>query len=966
MPSGATSGPIAVSGSNGSATSAASFTVNAPVQGPSIDGFTPTAGAPNDAVTINGKHLAQISSVKFNGTSAQFWVVSPEHLTTMVPAGATSGPIAVSGANGSAMSATAFTVKPPVTHRTRARARMRGTPTGPVSPGPVIGPADNCDGQTPTSSTVRLVSGQSSPPLAYTVTIVDLTTCVPEPGTVTISLRSSNAPAGFSYSMTPANPIATCGPTVPPGCGDYSLTLMTRGDRDVYSSPGTYQFAIHSDCAVPSGTCQSADIGGITLKIPVPSLTLAAGGGSASLKVRAGEPAVFAIAAQRGDYLGPIDFAVMAAGTPALPPEAITPPQSIERGTAPDGTDTVYLTVATVQPEPGVAGTSAGSYSFDVTPKLPAAAMAKTKPLRVTAVVEILPDVELRFLQTSPVLVAAGQTAKLTMQVFRYNFTDPLQFTASGGPPGATFHVGSEGAAKKLPSGSGTRSSVPIDVVVPADASKGTTTLTVATDFVRVVDGKMKPVHREVSLDLRVPNPDVDVQLDPNQPALKVAAGQKLTVKLVLVRKNVNDALQLVLSTPDMIPYPLLATFDPPVIDVPANATTASFDVTPAADLMLPPGEKSHDYQIAVSYKYGTSTFDITVLPAGTVLPQLKIIGFAGATLARNGTIAVDFDYQTTGYDGPVEFFLTPIMPPDLSPIDPTFVPSATVMAVSGVTGKFRIQFTATDTTPLGDYRFKIEGRDPSPQPAPLQSAVKVFVVHVVAKAKKPVLTASALGPKKLGHDAPIQIDIDYVVDDYTGSITWSLVPTGATKSLAPLSPVLSPTGPIAIVGPNEMHEYLDLTATPATPPGVYTFDAVATPDAGQTLKDGKVPLSITVVGAPTIELSTNTLEKAVAGTPAVFSVIIRRTNAAGVPVQIVVKQPGALPPPKSYTMSDEGPPPYPAQSTVMLTIATAANAPAGNYDFDIEAVDPVNGTLLAPGPRLRVQVVAPKPPARR
>src|SRR2546426_568385 len=94
---------IVVAGGTGSSTT----------QPPSIDSFSPTSGAPNDTVTVNGKHLAQASSVTFSGTPALFTVVSAQQINATVLSGAMSGPIAVSGSNGTATSASSFTVNAP-------------------------------------------------------------------------------------------------------------------------------------------------------------------------------------------------------------------------------------------------------------------------------------------------------------------------------------------------------------------------------------------------------------------------------------------------------------------------------------------------------------------------------------------------------------------------------------------------------------------------------------------------------------------------------------------------------------------------------------------------------------------------------------------------------------------------------------------------------------------------------------
>lgn len=77
---------------------------------PTITSLTPSAGAVGSSVTIGGTGLVTAFSVTFDGTSASFTVVSDTEITATVPAGATTGPVAVTTNSGTATSATSFTV----------------------------------------------------------------------------------------------------------------------------------------------------------------------------------------------------------------------------------------------------------------------------------------------------------------------------------------------------------------------------------------------------------------------------------------------------------------------------------------------------------------------------------------------------------------------------------------------------------------------------------------------------------------------------------------------------------------------------------------------------------------------------------------------------------------------------------------------------------------------------------------
>lgn len=81
---------------------------------PTISSFDPTSGPVGTAVVINGDHFSgpdpDVTTVSFNGVSATFTIDNPHRITATVPAGATTGPISVASPDGTAVSATNFTV----------------------------------------------------------------------------------------------------------------------------------------------------------------------------------------------------------------------------------------------------------------------------------------------------------------------------------------------------------------------------------------------------------------------------------------------------------------------------------------------------------------------------------------------------------------------------------------------------------------------------------------------------------------------------------------------------------------------------------------------------------------------------------------------------------------------------------------------------------------------------------------
>ena len=112
VPTGATSGTIAVTTPEGTGVSSASFTVGiTPASPPTVTGFSPTSGPVGTSVTLTGTSFTGATAVAFNGTSAATYsVVSATQITASVPAGATSGTVAVTTPAGTGTSSSTFTV----------------------------------------------------------------------------------------------------------------------------------------------------------------------------------------------------------------------------------------------------------------------------------------------------------------------------------------------------------------------------------------------------------------------------------------------------------------------------------------------------------------------------------------------------------------------------------------------------------------------------------------------------------------------------------------------------------------------------------------------------------------------------------------------------------------------------------------------------------------------------------------
>jgi hypothetical protein len=109
VPAGATTGVIGVTAPTGSGTSTAVFTV---IPAPVVTSFTPNYGRPGTMVVITGNNFTGATAVIFsNGAVAPIFTVdSNTQITVIVPVGAITGPISVTGAGGTGTSANVFTV----------------------------------------------------------------------------------------------------------------------------------------------------------------------------------------------------------------------------------------------------------------------------------------------------------------------------------------------------------------------------------------------------------------------------------------------------------------------------------------------------------------------------------------------------------------------------------------------------------------------------------------------------------------------------------------------------------------------------------------------------------------------------------------------------------------------------------------------------------------------------------------
>lgn len=87
-----------------------SYDLGLPKPKPRIGSFSPASGTVGTSVLIKGASFLGATAVTFNGTPATYKVVGASYISATVPAGATTGPIAVTTPNGKATSTGSFTV----------------------------------------------------------------------------------------------------------------------------------------------------------------------------------------------------------------------------------------------------------------------------------------------------------------------------------------------------------------------------------------------------------------------------------------------------------------------------------------------------------------------------------------------------------------------------------------------------------------------------------------------------------------------------------------------------------------------------------------------------------------------------------------------------------------------------------------------------------------------------------------
>ena len=257
VPQAAATGPIAVTTTAGTGTSTNDFVVELPPL-PVIVSFDPGSGAAGSVVTVTGSNFVDVTSVTFNGTSALFTMNSETELTVTVPESATTGPIGVTAAGGTATSSGNFVVLFP----------------------PVITGFTPIIGSTGTTVTVfgRNFTGATSVNFRGvnadfgSVTSTQLTATVPDgTGTGPITVINPDGSGASTNSFVLHTPDSTViGPFYPPPLGCALSESGSTGDGSIGRSSGKTWYFSNVMLANPAVTFWGATNGGVRLSFLSP------------------------------------------------------------------------------------------------------------------------------------------------------------------------------------------------------------------------------------------------------------------------------------------------------------------------------------------------------------------------------------------------------------------------------------------------------------------------------------------------------------------------------------------------------------------------------------------------------------------------------------------------------------------------------------------------------------------------
>jgi len=448
VPAGATTGPIQVTTPAGTAISTASFTVLAApavAARPVVTGLSPASAAPGSEISITGTGLAGASQVAFNGVAvpaSAFIANSATEIRLLLPQGASSGPVTVVTAAGSADSASHLVVT--------AAAPAPTAPPSITSFAPASGPAGTRVALAGTHFAAPMTATFNGVATPIPVQVVSATEAV-----ATVPAGASTGPitlvtgAGTGVSATPFTVAAVAAPALT----GFSPASGPAGSRVILTGTGfTGAFQVQFN-GVSAGQPQVDSDTQITISVPA-----GAGTGPITVVTPAGN------LVSTGSFTGPGGTA------PALPSLTLAVPASARAGARVDLTGTGLLGTLQVTFN-GVPAPRVDIHSDTaITAEVPAA--ASSGPIGVTTgaggVISgvgftlLAPAQAPTLASVNPPAGAPGTVVTLTGT----GFSADLQ-VSFGGQAGTVQSIATDGSSAT--------------VTVPATASLGSVPVTVVT-----------------------------------------------------------------------------------------------------------------------------------------------------------------------------------------------------------------------------------------------------------------------------------------------------------------------------------------------------------------------------------------------------------------------------------------------------------------------------------------------------
>ena len=229
---------------------------------PTVTGFTPTSGPVGTSVTINGTNLSGATAVTFNGTNQPtFTVVSATQITAAVPAGATTGAIAVTTAVDTATSATNFTVTAPAPTVTGF------TPTS----GPV-GTSVTINGTNFTGAT-NVKFNTTNQPAFTVVSATQITAAVPAgatTGKISVTTPGGTGQSATNFTVIGAPTITSFTPTSGPVGTSVTIngTNFTGATAVTFNGSNQPAFTVNSATKITAAVPTGATTGKISVTAP--------------------------------------------------------------------------------------------------------------------------------------------------------------------------------------------------------------------------------------------------------------------------------------------------------------------------------------------------------------------------------------------------------------------------------------------------------------------------------------------------------------------------------------------------------------------------------------------------------------------------------------------------------------------------------------------------------------------------